>query len=316
MDVLIVEPFDPEVVRWLAGRHAVCEAPGLAANPLALQELLPHVRALVAPATLRLDPPMLRRARTLRVLAHPGATSQELLDIDACERAGVEVVRGTAAQAPAQAEFVIAGLLTMLRDTTPARELGGTTVGLFGMQPAARALVPMLEAFGCRVVGYDPSVHANDVLWERWQVEPLALGEFFGACDLVCVLLPMFSRYRGLIGERLLASSRPGQRILSLTHASVFDEAALAVALADGRVAGVWLDHADATLQQPGRPLAGVPGVRLTAQRADRTVEAARRNAWHVAQRIDSVLAGLPAPNPPGLTRYTRPPDPLPDAAA
>lgn len=308
MDVLIVEPFDPEVVRWLGARHAVCEAPGLASNPLALQELLPQARALVAPPSLRLDPPMLRRARMLRIVAHPGATAQELLDLDACERAGVEVVRGTVAQAPAQAEFVIAALLTMLRDAAPARELGGSTVGLFGMQPSARALVPMLDAFGARVVGYDPSLHASDVLWERWQVEPLALGEFFGTCDLVCVLLPMFSRYRGLIGERLLGASRPGQRIVSLTHASVFDEAALAAALNSGRVGGVWLDHADPALQQPGRALAGVAGVRLTPQRADRTVEAARRNAWHVAQRIDTVLSALPAPSPPGLTRYSRPP--------
>ena len=59
---------------------------------------------------------------------------------------------------------------------------------------------------------------------------------------------------RGLLGERVLASCKPGQVLVSLTHASVFDEPALAEAMGDGRVAGVWFDDAaPELLQKAGR---------------------------------------------------------------
>ena len=82
-------------------------------------------------------------------------------------------------------------------------ELGGATVGLVGMTPAARPLSQLLGAFGSRVVGYDPAVHTSDGLWTRWKVEPLGLRELMEQSDAVCVMLTYFSRYHGLLGERL-----------------------------------------------------------------------------------------------------------------
>ena len=74
------------------------------------------------------------------------------------------------ASAAAEAEFMVGALLQMLRRVPVlsaegllvGRELGGATVGLIGMTPAARPLAQLLGAFGSRVVGYDPAVHASD----------------------------------------------------------------------------------------------------------------------------------------------------------
>ena len=52
------------------------------------------------------------------------------------------------------------------------RELGGATVGLVGMPPSARTIAQLLAAFGVRILGYDPALHATDPAWARWQVEP------------------------------------------------------------------------------------------------------------------------------------------------
>ena len=53
------------------------------------------------------------------------------------------------------------------------RELGGATVGVIGMPPAARSMAQMLGGFGSKVVGYEPALHASDSVLERWRVAPL-----------------------------------------------------------------------------------------------------------------------------------------------
>ena len=55
MDVLIVEPLEPEVMQWLAERHAVRYAPELARDPRALRQSLFNVRALIIPPSVALD---------------------------------------------------------------------------------------------------------------------------------------------------------------------------------------------------------------------------------------------------------------------
>lgn len=293
------------------------EAPELAADPQALREALANVQALIAPPSVAIDAHMLLWAPALRAVARTGAAQTEHIDLEACERAGIEVVRGGIAHAAAQAEFVVGALLSLLRGIAPAegdgaavvapplrRELGGATVGLLGMQAPSRLLSNLLAAFGSRVVGYDPSLHASDELWDRWQVEPLPLREFIAECDAVCVLLPMFSRYRGLLGERLMSGCKHGQVIVSLTDSTVFDEAALADAMGDGRVAAAWFDRAESGLLQPGRPLAGRAGVQVTASLADSSRDARVRSAWHVARRIDTLLGASRGRQVPGLTGH------------
>jgi hypothetical protein len=40
MDILIVEPLDPEVMQWLVARHAVRYAPDLGRDPRGLRQAL------------------------------------------------------------------------------------------------------------------------------------------------------------------------------------------------------------------------------------------------------------------------------------
>src|SRR5688572_11452551 len=206
MDVLIVEPLEPEVMQWLVERHAVRYAPELARDPRAFRQALFNVRALVIPPSVALDAQAMHYAPVLRAVGRV-SSGAENIDLDACARAGVEVVRSVTATAAAEAEFMVGALLAMLRRVPVVnaegllvgRELGGATVGLIGMSPAARPLAQLLAAFGSRVIGYDPSVHASDGVWARWRVEPLALRELMEQSDGVCVQLQYFSRYHGLL---------------------------------------------------------------------------------------------------------------------
>ena len=175
MDILIVEPIEDDIVRWLEARHSVRYEPELARDPRAFRQSLYNVRALILPPALSLDAHTLHSAPVLRAVGRV-SSGAENIDLDACAKVGVEVVRSSSATAQAEAEFVIGAMLSLLRRVPVigsdgmrvGRELGGAQVGLVGMTPAARALARLLQSFGAKVSGYDPSLHATDSVWDRW----------------------------------------------------------------------------------------------------------------------------------------------------
>ena len=91
MDVLIVEPLEPEVMHWLVARHAVRYAPDLARDPRAFRQSLFNVRSLIIPPSVSMDSQALHYAPVLRAVGRL-SSGAENIDTDACARAGVEVV--------------------------------------------------------------------------------------------------------------------------------------------------------------------------------------------------------------------------------
>ena len=299
MDLLIVERLEDDVVQWLSSRHEVRLASELAQDPRAFRQALYNVRAIVVPSSVSLDASVLQYAPALRAVGRMSAGSENI-DLDACAKAGVEVVRSLNATAQAEAEFMLGAVLTMLRRVPVmgadgmwvGRELGGATVGLVGMTPAARATARLLAGFGARVVGYDPSMHASDSLWERWGVRPLGLRELLEQADAVCVQLSYYSRYHGLLGERFLPFCKPDQVLVCIAHSGLFDHAALAEAMGSGRIAAAWFDSLEPGALDEGRPLAGIDNLQVTPRVASTTRESRRRSAWAVVKRIDELLTG------------------------
>ncbi len=302
MDLLIVEPLEDEVTQWLTSRHTVRYSPELAHDPRAFRQALYNVRSLIIPPSVTLDAKALHYAPVLRAVGRVSAGAENI-DLDACARAGVEVVRSLTATAQAEAEFMIGALLSLLRRVPVVgsdgmlvgRELGSCTVGLIGLAPAARSMAQLLTPFGSKVVGYDPSLHASDPVWERWQVRAMGLRELLETSDAVCVQLSYFSRYHGLLGERFLPFCKPDQVIVSISHSGLFDEKALAAGLTSGRIAAAWLDSLEPGGLDEGRPLAGMETLQITPRVASTTRESRLRSAWAVARRIDELLTLTPA---------------------
>lgn len=297
MDVLIVEPLEPEVLQWLASRHTVRSAPELARDPRGFRHALYDVHALVIPASVTVDAAALRMAPMLRTVGRLTA-GLENIDLTACAASGVEVVRPATASAAAEAEFVVGSLLQMLRRVPVVsaegllvgRELGGCKVGIVGMSPSAKPLAELLRAFGAQLVGYDPAVHPSNALWARWNLQPVGLSDLIEQCDAVCVLMNYASRFQGLIGERYLQRCKPDQVLVSLTHSALFDEWALAEALQTGRMAAAWLDSVEPGTLASGRPLHAIDTLQVTPRVSSTTRESRLRAAWAVARRIDEVL--------------------------
>jgi D-3-phosphoglycerate dehydrogenase / 2-oxoglutarate reductase len=301
--VLIVEPLDAEVLAWLSARHAVRLAPELALDPKKLRQALPGARALVVPSTVAIDAATLLTAPELRIVCRLAAAGGDNIDIEACARAGVEVVRPASAHAPAEAEFAIGALLQMLRrmpiihsdGSLVGRELGSCTVGLVGVSPTVKPLAQLLRAFGAKVLGHDPGVLATDTLWQHAGIEAMPLPSLLSRCDAVCVLLQHVPRYDGMFDDQLLAQCKNNQVLLSLSAAQLFVEGALARALTDGPLCAAWFDHIEPGWMEEGRPLRHADTLQVTPRISGTTQQSRTRSAWAIAGRIDELLAPPPA---------------------
>jgi len=301
MDLLVVETLEADVLEWLGLRHSIRHAPDLAHSPRDFRRSLHNVRAAIVPASVTIDVETLDFAPVLRAIGRvsPGA---ENLDVAACERRQIEIVRSLTASARAEAEFVIGAVLSLLRrvpvrnadGSVTGRELGGATVGLVGMTPTTRSIAQLLAGFGARVIGYDPALHASDSIWQLWRVQPVGLRELFERSDVVSVQLAYFSRYHGLLGDRFLTHCKPSQVLVSIAHSGLFDETALAAALKSGRIAAAWFDSLEPGALDPERPLHGIQTLQVTPRVAAITREARQRSAWAVARRIDELLEFVP----------------------
>lgn len=297
MSVLILEPLEADVVQWLGERHDARFAPELVGDFDGLVEALQDARALVAPPEVRIDAALVRSAPMLRAIGRASGGAENI-DIEACRQAGVDVVRSQTSTASAEAEFAIGALLSLLRRVPVegsdglkvGRELGCSTIGLLGLTPTARVLTQLMQAFGTRVIGYDPARHPIDSTWARWGIEAVSLAELVANSDGLVLLLPYFDRYRGLLGERQLESARAGQVLVGLSQSGVVDEAALAQALRAGRLRAAWFDCLEPGWLESGRPLHGIGALQVTPRLAGTTRESRVRAAWAVARAIDGLL--------------------------
>ncbi|MFB2551476.1 NAD(P)-dependent oxidoreductase [Ensifer soli] len=172
------------------------------------------------------------------------------------------------------------------RERAGTVELSGKTALIVGWGATGAGLGQMLAAaFGMRVLVHSPRV-ADLGGFER----ALSLEEGLAAADLVSLHTPLRPETRGLIGPAALARVKPGALLVNTARAGLVDEAALAEAIADGRVAAAGLDvysHG-----APQGPLARSGRVIFTPHLGGATGEALRRVAIGSARNVLCALAG------------------------
>ena len=98
--------------------------------------------------------------------------------------------------------------------------------------------------------------------------------------------------------------------LVSIAHSSLFDEAALADALASGRMAAAWLDSLEPGALDPGRPLHDIDTLQVTPRVAEHDARVAH------AQRLGGGAAHRRAAERPTSRRRADFKATIPDALA
>lgn len=223
-------------------------------------------------------PAVLARLPALRFIGYCAGSVKRLVTPQALER-GITVVSAAPVIARGVAEYCLAVLLWTLRELGPpsaalaarsgsegwlhppgAHSLWGRPVGLVSASQTARALIPLLAAFGCPITVYDPYLDEAEA-----RVLGVARGSLRDVCrqPVVSVHAPDLPTTRGLIGAAELACIPDGGVFINAARAAVVDVQALVAELRRGRFRAV-LDVFPEEPLPADSPLRGLPHVLLT----------------------------------------------------
>ena len=203
------------------------------------------------------DRPLIERCSNLLAFSVTGA-GYDMIDVDACTEAGILVVNQAGANAESVAQHVLGMMLALSKQIVQSdhhmrrppdgwtrmdyqgKELTGRTLGIIGLGNVGRRVSALAKAFNMRVIAYDPYIGADD-LRERG-AEQGGFEEVFAGSDFVSVNCPLSDETRAMIGARELALMKETAFFITTARGGIHDEAALAAALAENRIAGAGLD--------------------------------------------------------------------------
>jgi D-3-phosphoglycerate dehydrogenase len=185
------------------------------------------------------------------------------------------LILAAAKQLPALDAAVRAGSWDR-RDGYGGWELHGKRLLILGYGRAGRALARLAAAFGMLVEAVDPFADPASMAGEPARLVA-DLGAALDAADVVSVHAPKGER--PLLGAAELARLRPGAVVVNTARGGVIDEAALAAALSERRVAVAGLDVLAAEPPGPGDPLVAHPATILTPHVAGLSAESMERMA-------------------------------------
>jgi phosphoglycerate dehydrogenase-like enzyme len=189
----------------------------------------------------------------LQVIARTGV-GVDSIDLPAATRAGVLIATTPGMNEETVADHTLALMLALVRrlvehdrslrehrwdragSITP-NDLVGATVGVVGSGTIGRAVIRRVLAFGSRVLVCDPVLKAPPE-----GTELVNLDELLSQSDVITLHVPLLDQTQGLIGARELTLVRPTAVLVNASRGGVVDEAPLADALRNGRLAAAGLD--------------------------------------------------------------------------
>ena len=120
------------------------------------------------------------------------------------------------------------------------------------------------------------------------------LDELLAESDFVTVHSPLTDRTRNLIDAAALARMKPSAYLINTARGGIVDEAALAAALHDGRLAGAGFDVLTQEPPSAGNPLLEAPNIIITPHSAWSTREARQKLIDESVENIRAFIAGTP----------------------
>ncbi|NWK98361.1 D-glycerate dehydrogenase [Sphingobium lactosutens] len=254
---------------------------------------------------------LLAEGRRAGIIANYGA-GYEHIDLSAAREAGLVVTNTPDVLTEATADIAMTLILMAMRRAgegerelrgggwtgwRPTHLLGqsldGKLLGLVGFGRIARAVAKRAQAFGMRIA-YHGRRPAEDMPADAYFTD---LGTLAEQADVLSLHAPGGAETRHMVDAALLARMQRHAVLVNTGRGSLIDEAALAQALAERRIAAAGLDVYEAEPQVHGG-LIDLPNVVLLPHLGSATIEARTAMGMKVADNLDRFFAGEPLLDP------------------
>ena len=238
----------------------------------------------------------------LRVVARVGV-GYDAVDVPAATKHGVVVATTPGTNHDSVAEHTFTLLLGLSRSLVPQHlgvksggwprgatlPLRGVALGIAGLGRIGKAVALRGEAFGMKLLAYDP--FPDHSFAAAHGVTFLPFERLLAESDFLSLHLPFTAGTRHVINRRTLALMKPTAFLVNTARGALVCEADLLEALRGGRLAGAGLDVFEE--EPPGKnPLFELDNVVLTPHAAGTDVKSRDDMALSAAQAIVSVSRG------------------------
>ena len=315
--VWVSQPLFDDIVARLHDHFDVVQVPDVSEHePAAIAAALRHVDGALVTLNERIDARVIADAAQLRAIANVGVGYNNL-DIEVLHARGIVATNTPDVLTDTTADFGFALMMAAARRVTEAErhlragqwqgwnfkgllgvDLYGSTLGILGMGRIGQGIARRASGFDMRVLYHNRSRLPADV--ERaCRAEYVDFDTLFAQADHLVLVLPYSAANHHIVDAAALAKMQPTATLTNIARGGIVDEAALADALANGRLASAALDVFEGEPAVDARLLA-LDNIVLTPHIASGTL--ATRRAM-VALAVDNLIAALgagpDAGNPP-----------------
>ena len=173
---------------------------------------------------------------------------------------------------------------------TPLSELAGKTFGIVGLGNIGQKVASIALSFGMRVIALT-SKKAEEM---PKGVEKADLEELLTQSDVLSLHCPLTENTREMINRQSLAKMKRGAILVNTGRGPLVNEADVADALAEGRLAGYGSDVMSSEPPKADNPLLKQPNAFITPHIAWATAEARGRLMATAIENAKAFIAGKP----------------------
>ncbi len=291
---------DPELVPLTEHGYQLVFAPsGVQPTESQLLDLLPGCVGYLA-GVETISARVIDSASDLKVISRNG-TGVDSIDLAACERRGIRVLRAEGANARGVAELTIGLLLDLARkislsDAALASgewtrhkgiEIEDKLLGVVGCGKVGKLVAQLALGIGMRVLGFDLYPDRGFSPSPHFRFAPF--DELLREAHAVTLHCPPLPEGKPLLDAGAIATMRPGALLINTARAELVDERAVLDALDSGKLGGFATDvH---RVEPPGKvPLTVREGVLSTPPIGGYTGQSVER-ATRVA--VENLLTAL-----------------------
>ncbi len=240
------------------------------------------------------------------------------VDVEAASAAGVLVTRAGPGFVQSVAELALGYMVDLSRGISRAtadyhagrmpavatgRQLAGSSIGIIGYGSIGTYLARIVQPLGMTVLVADPFAKVDDP-----KIQQVQLDELLRRADYVVCLVVANKDTENLMGAAQFALMQPHAVFINLSRGELVDEAALAAALRESRIAGAALDVGRARDQMPSAELALLPDVIATPHIGGLTPPAIEYQALETVRQVAAIIKGEAPLGAVNAERWTRRP--------
>jgi len=304
MKVLITDAISDVGIKPLL-EHAEVDVK-LKLKPEELIAIIGDYEALLVRSQTQVTAEVIKAGKKLQVIARAGVGIDNI-DVDAATQQGIMVVNAPTGNIISAAEHTIALMFSLARHVPQANtslksgqwkrkhflgiEISDKTLGIIGLGNVGSEVAKRARGLDMKLIAYDPFIstdHAGNL-----HVELVPLEQLLKEADFITLHLPLTATTKGIIGAKELAMVKPTARIINCGRGGLVDEAALAKAVKEKRLAGAAVD---VFAQEPTTEsvLFDDDNIIVTPHLGASTAEAQDLVARDAAEQIVAVLKGMP----------------------